>query len=245
MGLDTRAGKPLSGDPMLRYALYRLAMALLTLALLLLCSAWLAQWLSSGCSNSLCPVHQSLSMWAWLGGVLHLDFGVTVDGQSVSSAISTALPASALLLLPMPPINALLGWGGGMLSSVSGIGGRVGRSARIVFGLCAAVPVFWLGALLTELCSIQAGWLPAGGISGPQWPAFGTDAYRAALGSQPLAVLVDLLSHLALPLLTLVLVTAALDMDLAGAAFPAALRVGSSRVDLQACKLEYSIVSPK
>ena len=26
---------------------------------------------------------------------------------------------------------------------------------------------------------------------------------------------------------------------------PANLRVGSSRVDLQACKLEYSIVSPK
>ena len=36
----------------------------------------------------------------------------------------------------------------------------------------------------------------------------------------------------------------AIDAD-ALAAFVAAFAVGSSRVDLQACKLEYSIVSPK
>jgi peptide/nickel transport system permease protein len=207
------------------YATRRLGAALLTFAALLIGASLLAAWLGNGCAAAACEGAGAITPVAWLDAALHLDFGTGADNQSVREAIATALPASALLVVPTILINMLCGWGIGALSSVRvGRSSRAGRLLLALLTVCQTVPIFWLGGLLVGICAVWLGWLPPGGIVGLQWPAFGTAAYGDALRAQPLPALTDLLSHMVLPVLTLALATMAVDMRLARAALPPALR---------------------
>lgn len=231
---------------MARYAARRLGSALLALIALLIGAALLAAWFGAGCADATCPGATGVTPVGWLDSALHLDFGTSADNQPVGAAVATALSASALLIVPAILITMLGGWGLGALSvaraMVTESGGMTERqdasrhaAARggylllALLAICQSVPVFWLGGVLVAVCAVGLGWLPPGGIVGGQWPAFGTAAYGAALRAQPLPVLADLLSHMALPVLTLVLASIATDLRLVRAALPSALHAPWSR----------------
>lgn len=106
----------------------------------------------------------------------------------------------------------------------------VARTLAGIVAACQGVPAFWLGALLVAVFGIALGWLPPGGIAAPTLPAFGSDAYLAALRTQPVATLGDLLAHLILPALTLALAGLATGLRLVRATVPAEARAPHTRV---------------
>ena len=99
----------------------------------------------------------------WLGGMLHGDFGVSyLKGQSVVSQIAPRLavtswligisiPASVLLAIPMGLIAAMLRrrWSGVVVNATSHVG--------------LAIPVFFLGTLLSIVFAVKLGWFRANG----------------------------------------------------------------------------------
>ncbi len=56
---------------------------------------------------------------AWLTGAARLDFGRTVDGGPVTTAVAAALPATVLLVLASALIGLVAGWGGGLLLALA------------------------------------------------------------------------------------------------------------------------------
>lgn len=76
-----------------------------------------------------------------------------------------------------------------------------------------AMPTFWLGIMLIFAFSGPGlNILPAGGMTTTRLsPPFGTDAYWAYFGENPVEALTDIGTHLILPLITLVVVNIAAD----------------------------------
>jgi peptide/nickel transport system permease protein len=77
-----------------------------------------------------------------------------------------------------------------------------------------SLPTFWLGLMLITF--LTGGdpfkWFPASGMwDARSVPIFGSSAYWSFLGSNPLYAMTDLARHLALPVLTLVVVNVAGD----------------------------------
>jgi peptide/nickel transport system permease protein len=131
----------------------------------------------------------------WLGGLFRGDFGSSYpSGRSVLSQIEPrlavtcwlvglALPLALLVAVPMGVVSALFRrrWPGAVASSLSQLG--------------MAVPVFFTGLILVVVFAIHGHWLPANGytpLTGPRGDAAGW------------------LSHLVLPVATLVIAQASL-----------------------------------
>ena len=146
-------------------------------------------------------------------GVLHGDFGVSVDsGEPVASRIArAALPTLILASV------AFVIWI--TLAILIGVYAAVRRyslfdQAATVFAYVGfAMPTFWLGIMLIYIFSGPGlNVLPAGGITTTRLsPPFGSDAYWVYFGQQPLAAIADIAKHLILPVVTLVAVSVAGD----------------------------------
>ena len=120
-----------------------------------------------------------------------------------------------------------------------GLGGRL-DATNVVDPLLSIITdisldhMEWLGNTITEIAREKAGILRTGGtlVTLPQHPEA-----NQVLGE--VAMSLSVLGVSAVPYIP------PSERNLAGAAKTDPAKVGSSRVDLQACKLEYSIVSPK
>jgi peptide/nickel transport system permease protein len=102
----------------------------------------------------------------WLGGILHGDFGESLNYQKpVGALIRDRLGVSVPLSLGAALIACLIALPLGILAAL-----RRGTvldpliTASSQFG--AAIPSFWLGLMLILLFAVRLHWLPAGGFAG-------------------------------------------------------------------------------
>ncbi len=146
-------------------------------------------------------------------GVLHGDFGVSVDsGEPVIGRITrAALPTLILASF------ALAIWIG--IAILIGVYAAVKRYSLFdqlatVFAYVGfAMPTFWLGLMLIFFFSGPGlNILPSSGMTTTRLsPPFGSDAYWAYFGHKPVEALIDIGRHLILPVFTLVVVNIAGD----------------------------------
>ena len=133
--------------------------------------------------------------YRWVGGFLTGDWGVSIaTGRQVTTMIWSAWPATALLVGLSLTLSYLFGVIVGTVQAVRQ-GSRIDNALTIVTVALFAVPGYWLGLMLVMLFTYWLKVLPAFGAAGldadflAAWPQF-----------------VDRLRHLALPLVTLVLI---------------------------------------
>ncbi len=139
---------------------------------------------------------------AWAGSLLRGDLGLSFTySRPVTTLIAERLPATLLLGGTVLLINFTVGlW--------LGVQQAVRRGTHVDRGLTAlslagyAMPSFWLGIVLAWLVAVKWRLLPVAGMSDPLLDA------HASLGTR----LYDLLAHLALPALTLSVVSIAQTM---------------------------------
>jgi peptide/nickel transport system permease protein len=117
----------------------------------------------------------------------------TASGRPVTEILRPAIAPTLLLAGSALALQFILGTALGAWAAV-----RSGRTADHVISYLALIlhslPIFWLGILLMMFFSLYLGWLPPSHMSSPAAPA-------ATFSAR----LVDLLTHLALPLTTLTL----------------------------------------
>jgi peptide/nickel transport system permease protein len=130
----------------------------------------------------------------WLGNAAHGDLGTSyINEQSVTSLVLQTFPATLELAI----LGMLLGL---MLSVPMGILAALRRGtwldhvARVLALIGFCMPRYWLAVLLISLLAVQVGWLPPAGY--------------ADLSADP----ADNLRHAALPVLSLGLTIAAVQM---------------------------------
>jgi peptide/nickel transport system permease protein len=149
-----------------------------------------------------------LERWlAWLVAIAHGDFGYSrLYAVPAVQVLWPRLLNTLLLMGTSLFAAAALAFPAG-IAAARRPGGRADRVIRLLASAGQAMPSFWLAFLLIILFAVELGWLPAGGSQG-----------AAATGIQ------DRLRHLALPALTLTLVTAAALVRYVRAAVEEALR---------------------
>ncbi len=103
----------------------------------------------------------------YLGGLLRGDLGTSLHKKRpVARMLAERIPASAELTLAALAIALLIALPLGVLAARrAGTALDLGAGALAVLG--ASVPVFWLGPLLIIFFSIDLGWLPVSGRTGP------------------------------------------------------------------------------
>jgi peptide/nickel transport system permease protein len=153
---------------------------------------------------------------AFLGGgdngFLHGDLGNSLDtGRPVVDMIWERLAATVMLAT-----IALVIWV--TLAIVLGVFAAVRRYSVYDQGLTFfsyilySMPTFWLGLMLIFLFGPMLHLLPTGGVvNARDWPAFGSPQFWAAAGQDPVNAILDMGTHLILPVVTLVAVNIAAD----------------------------------
>lgn len=140
---------------------------------------------------------------SFAGAAIQGDFGVSFQRypDRVGPLIAARLPASLLLGGTVLLLNFTLGIWLGVRQAVRR-GSRFDRWLTRLSLAAWAMPSFWLGLVLIAVFALRLGWLPAGQMTDPLLAADAPQARR----------LLDLLRHLALPALTLSLVSVAAGM---------------------------------
>jgi peptide/nickel transport system permease protein len=179
---------------------------------------WLGVWGDKGLLNFLPGGHFNLvGLSVYLpggdNGVLHGDFGFSInDGRTVTAVIMDRVPATVVLTGTAFLIWITIALFAGVYAAVKRYG--LFDSTLTIFNyIFFSMPTFWLGLLLiTFLSAPPLKWFPASGMWDARTvPAFATPDYWTFFGSDPFYALTDLGRHLALPVLTLVLVSVAGD----------------------------------
>lgn len=120
----------------------------------------------------------------WLGGVLHGDFGRSVQfRQDVGALIGSRLPSTALLVGYAALLVCLLGVSAGVIAALRG--GWVDRVVLVGTGITTATPPFASALVLVSVFSVQLGWFPGPGSQGA---GFGERLYHLTLPAVALAV---------------------------------------------------------
>jgi peptide/nickel transport system permease protein len=151
-------------------------------------------------------------------GVLHGDLGYSIDsGSPVGRRISQAALPTIILAG-----SALILWIGiavllGVLSAVKRYS-FFDQAATVFAYVGFAMPTFWLGLMLIYLLSIKTvggettGFFPVSGMIDVRLsPPFGSEKYWEYFGADPIRAIRDVAWHLALPVITLVVVNIAGD----------------------------------
>lgn len=136
---------------------------------------------------------------SYLGALARGDLGESFRQQRpVSAALADTIPNTILLAAAALFIDFLLGIVIGVIQAA-----RAGRAGDRVLGWVTlflySLPTFWLGLVLLLVFGQWLRWFPVGGVSDP--------VFGGAMG--PAGQLLDRLRHLALPAITLGLVSAA------------------------------------
>lgn len=104
---------------------------------------------------------------AWLKGAIQLDFGSSyVNGRPALHDIAGYMPVTLKLTFAAILATILISIPLGVLSAVYKDGWIDWLTRIFAFG-GVSIPSFWLGFLLVYLFSLQLGWLPPMGLSGP------------------------------------------------------------------------------
>ena len=141
----------------------------------------------------------------WVAGVLHGDFGRSLDsGKPVSDEIRARFPVTFGIAIMAILVALSIGVPAGILGGVRP-GSLADRLGVLAASIGIAIPSFWLAMILIAFLAVQLGWLPAIGYRGfGQSPvdwlrhvvmpalALGTAA-SAAMARQLRAALVDVL----------------------------------------------------
>jgi peptide/nickel transport system permease protein len=139
---------------------------------------------------------------SFVGGLLRGDLGVSIEyGRPVTALLAERLPATLLLGGSVLLLNFTVGLWLGVRQAVRR-GRREDRWLTTVSLVGYAMPSFWLGLVLAWLVGIKLRLLPAAGMQDPLLSLDASVAVRAA----------DVLRHLALPALTLSIVSIAATM---------------------------------
>jgi peptide/nickel transport system substrate-binding protein len=106
---------------------------------------------------------------AWIGGLLHADFGISYTYRiPVSALVAERLQVSLPLAIYALLLSTVLAFGVGLFAAA-----RRGRAADTMLSgitqMGLAVPNFWLGMLLVLLFAVELHWVSAGGF--PGWEA--------------------------------------------------------------------------
>lgn len=192
---------------MIIFTLRRLLLLAVTLLFLLLMS------FSLNFFTAHAPL-QDLPLWralvSWFTGLLRGDFGVSaINGQPISMQLKQVLPATIELCLLAVCLALLIGVPAGMLAGIT----RNKWQDKAISALALvgfSVPVFWLALLLTLLFSLTLGWLPVSGRIDLLYQVEHVTGFVLAdvwLAESPLRdqMIISVLSHVVLPVATLVL----------------------------------------
>ena len=153
------------------------------------------------------PYFVRMGKFVW--NMFSLDFGDSfVEGKPVADVIAVALPRTLFLFGGAVILEYLIGVVLGTF--IAWRRGRFTESGVVVGSLFFYnMPSFWIGLILLWLFAFTLDWLPLRGFSDPSWTAAHV-SWVAGRGANDLVFQsVDLLVHAALPMLALVLITAA------------------------------------
>ncbi len=135
-----------------------------------------------------------LQLLAWLGRAATGDWGTSLaTGRPVATMLLEAWPWTAALVLLSLGLSYLFGIGLALLQAQGSA--RRDTLLSVLSVALFAVPAYWLAVVLVWVFSWRLGWLPAFGGAG-------VDADFLPAGARAM----DLLPHLALPLVTLTLI---------------------------------------
>ncbi len=146
-------------------------------------------------------------------GILHGDFGFSVtDGRPVTTILGERIVPTLILAGTAYTIWLLVALFAGIYAAVRRYS-LFDSALTAVSYIGLSFPTFWLGLMLIEAFAAGPGKpFPVGGMwSTRTVPVFGSAEYWAFAGAQPLTALTDLVSHLVLPVTTLVVVNIAAD----------------------------------
>lgn len=145
--------------------------------------------------------------WSWLTGVLHGDFGRSLQtNQPVSSELSTRLPVTVELVILATLLTIIVALPLGVLAARRA-GTRTDASIRTGSGVGLAIPDFFLAIILIDVLAVGLHWLPELGYtklsvnppSNLQHLVLPTLALAAGAGAvavrQVRAAMIDVLDH--------------------------------------------------
>lgn len=127
------------------------------------------------------PIAQYLR---WIGGVLHGDFGRSLQyRQDVTAVLGNRLPVTLTLVVMAGAIIAVVGLVGGTVAALNR-GRAADRAILITLTVLGAIPSFVGSIVLIAIFSVQLGWFPSFGSGS----GFGDMVYHLVLPSIALAI---------------------------------------------------------
>ncbi len=153
------------------------------------------------------PYFVRMGKFVW--NMFTLDFGDSfVEGKPVGDVISAALPRTLFLFGGAVVIEYLIGVVIGTF--IAWRRGRFSEGGVIVSSLFFYnMPSFWIGLILLWLFAFTLDWFPLRGFSDPAWTAAHVGFVAGRGPNDILFQIVDLVMHGAMPMLALVLISAA------------------------------------
>ncbi|MDR2322403.1 MAG: ABC transporter permease [Microbacterium sp.] len=120
----------------------------------------------------------------WIGGVLHGDFGRSLQfRQDVTAVLGDRLPVTLMLVVMAGAIIAVVGLAGGAVAALNK-GRASDRGILIGLTVLGAIPSFVGSIVLIAVFSVQLGWFPSFGSGS----GFGDMAFHLVLPSIALAI---------------------------------------------------------
>lgn len=120
----------------------------------------------------------------WIGGVLHGDFGRSLQfRQDVTTVLGDRLPVTLLLVVMAGAIIAVVGLVGGAVAALNK-GRAADRGILIGLTVLGAIPSFVGSIVLISIFSVQLGWFPSFGSGSGFWDT----AFHLVLPSIALAI---------------------------------------------------------
>jgi len=153
------------------------------------------------------PYFVRMGKFVW--NMFSLDFGDSfVEGRPVQDVIGAALPRTMFLFGGAVIIEYIVGVIIGTF--IAWRRGRFSEGGVIVSSLFFYnMPSFWIGLILLWLFAFNLDWFPLRGFSDPAWTAAHVSWVAGRGPNDLLFQIADLVTHAALPMLALVLISAA------------------------------------